>query len=302
MSVTAANIQSQDFRFQLALASGLWRWTTRMDVSGLGPTFQVRDIITPFGILRDTIPLPGDVVQAMSASIDQLKANFAPRILVGPPSSLTFTVDEGRGFSLPQSVVLTNSGVYGSLLDVTLVGSAAYVSVSPPEVGNLASNETGSVNVSVDSTTLLSADSPYSEQVTIQDPDAANTPQLLPITINVRPKATISTDVDHLNFTVVRPLTGPFPSIPTQQFTITNTGPGTSLLDYEIQRLTGLSGDWLASFTPVNASLGSSASQATTVTITPIEGLAVGVYQETLRVSGYSTNSFVDVLIQLTIT
>lgn len=302
MPITAANIQTQDYKFNLQVGANIWRWTTRMDVSGPSPTFQVRDVLTPYGLLRDTIAIPGDVILAMADSIDQLKVNFPPHILLGPPSSLSFTVNEGEGFTLPQAVVLTNDGVYGSLLGTSLVGSAPYVHVSPANVGNLAANETGSFGVSVDSTTLVAVDSPYAEHVTIQDPNASNTPQTYAVTIIVRPKATIGISPLTLNFTVVRPLSGPFPDISSQQFTLTNTGPSGSLLTYQVQKLTNLSNDWLEDFSPVEGFLTSGGSQLVTVAPAPIEGLGVGTYTETLRVSGYSTNSFVDVLVQLTIT
>ena len=62
MPVTAANIRFQDYQFSQQLATGTWRWTTRMDVSGSVPTFEVRDVITPYGTLRDNTPIPGDVI------------------------------------------------------------------------------------------------------------------------------------------------------------------------------------------------------------------------------------------------
>lgn len=215
--------------------------------------------------------------------------------------SLIFEVDEGRGFSSAQEVVLTNDGVFGSLLGASLVTSAAYVSVSPANVGNLAANESGSFDVSVNSVDLTTANSPYNELVTIQDANATNTPQTLPVTINVRPKATVSVAPMVLSFSVTAPVSGPFPGIPSQQITVGNTGPASSVLDFQIQRLTGLSGDWLSSFSPVTGSLASGGTQVSTVSVAPIEGLARGTYQETLRVNGYSTNSYVDILVQLVI-
>lgn len=273
-----------------------------MDLSGSVPSFQIRDILTPLGVLRDSVALPGAVVIAMYDSITQLQTNFPPSILIGPPTSLTFVVDEGRGFSASQSVILTNDGVYGSLLGVTLTPSADYVSVTPTSIGNLASNETGQFQVAVDSTLLVATSSPYTQQIAIADSNATDSPQNLPITITVRPKATIATSVAQVNFTVVRPVSGPFPSIAAQTFSVQNSGPSGSLLGFQVQSLTGLATAWLSDFTPVSGSLASSASQVVTVTVEPIDGLAVGTYQETLRVSGYSTNSFVDVVIQLVVT
>lgn len=302
MTISAAHIRFQDYEFEYQVTTGLWRWKTRMDVSGSIPSFQVRDVVSPFGLFRDTIPIPGEVVQAMSDSITQIQQNFPPEILIGPPATVGFEVDEGRGFSLPETVVLTNTGVFGSLLGATLSTSAPYVSVSPANVGNLASNEAGSFDVVVDSTDLLAVNSPYNETVTVQDSNATNTPQTLAVTITVRPKAEISASPLTLGFSVSKPIVGPFPAIPSQAFTVENTGPAGSILEFQVQRLTNLSDNWLASFAPVSGTLASGGTQTINVSVAPIEGLLPGTYQETLRVSGYSSNSFVDVLVQLVIT
>jgi hypothetical protein len=273
-----------------------------MDVSGSFPFFQVRDVCSPYGVLRDSVPIPGDVVVAMSDSISQIKQNFPPKILVGPPASLTFTVDEGRGFSDGQNVVLTNDGSFGALLGSTLTTSASYVTVSPANVGNLAANASGSFDVAVDSTDLVAADSPYAETVRVQDPNATNTPQTLPITINVRPKATMALVPAVLSFSAVAPITGPFPATPAQSFQLQNTGPAGSVLDFQIQRLTNTSERWLSSFGPVSGTVNGGSYDVINVQVHPCEGLLTGTYQETLRISGYSTNRYVDVLVQLVVT
>lgn len=302
MTISAANISAQDVGFQLDLNGRVWRWKTRMDLSGASPSFKIIDILTPFGVLRDSIPLPGEVVQGMSDSIVSLLANFKPHILVGPPSSLVFTVDEGRGFSMPLSALVTNNGVYGSLLSASLVVSAAYIHVNPTVVGHLAANQAGTFEVTVDSTDLLSSSSPYTGSISLQDSTSTNSPQQLPITIVVRPKAVITTDVAQVVFNVTRPVSGPFPPVPTQSFTVQNAGPSGSLLDFQIVRLTGLSSNWLESFAPVTGTLNAAQTQNIVVTVAPVEGLMPGTYTETLRISGYSFNDFVDVSIQLNIT
>jgi len=273
-----------------------------MDVSGLEPTFQIVDIFTPYGFLRDSIPLPGDVVQSMADSIQTLKESYKPTILLGPPTSLTFDVDEGRGFSLAQTSTVTNSGVFGSLLDASLSSSAPYVDVSPAVVGGLAPNQYGNFDVAVDSTSLLTSGSPYHATITVQDPRATNTVQTLPVTINVRPKAVIGTSTALVIFTAARPLSGPFPPISDMSFMVTNTGPSGSVLDFQIARLTGLSQNWLSGFTPSSGTLGAAQNQNITVSVAPVEGLYLGTYEETLRISGYSANDYTDVLIRLVIT
>lgn len=296
----AANLQSHDYSFTYQVSQGVWRWTTRMDISGASPAFVVHSVISPFGLLRDSIPIPGPVVQAMAESIDELQAQFRPAILFGPPSSLTIEVDEGRGFSPQQDGLLTNTGVYGSLLDATLTPSAPYLSVSPAVIGNLGFQESGTFLVSADSTLLTVGT--YNATVLAQDDTATNNPQSFPVTIIVRPKATIFITPTTLTFNVVKPLTGPFTVLPNQVFTITNTGPTGSVLDFLVQRLNCASESWLTGFTPTSGTLLSSQTQNVTVQVAPIESLQTGVYQDSLRVSGYSNNSYVDVSVILNIT
>lgn len=296
------NLRFYDYQFEYLVPAGKWLWTTRVDVTQATPSYQIRDIKSPYGLLRDSIPIPGDIVQAMAASIVELGSNFAPGILIGPPSSLVFEVDEGRGYSTPQTVLITNNGVYGSILGSSLTSSASFVKVSPSSVGGLAVNESGNFTVEVDSTNLLASSSPYSETVAVQDPTATNNPQSVLVLINVRPKALIASSISLLTFTVARPLSGPFPQVPTQNFTVENSGPSGSVLEYDIRALTGLCGGWLRSWLPAEGTLQDGEGEVVTVTVQPQEGTLQGTYSEKLRVIGYSSNNYVDVEIRLVIT
>lgn len=300
MAITAANLRRQSYEFQQDTAVGRWRWTTVVDVSGAGPSFSVTCVVSPMGILRDSIPIPGQVIEAMGESIVELRTQFPAAILIGAPSSLTFQVTEGEGFSLPQDVVLTNVGPFGSLLGATLSVSAGFLAVSPAQIGNLASNEAGSFAVSVDSSGLLAVDTPYTETVSVQDPAATNSPQVLSVTINVLPKGTISASPSTLYFTAIKPLSGSFAVVPSQTFVLTNTGPSSSVLDWQIQRVCCT--PWLASFGPVSGTLASGESETVTVVVAPAQSTMQGTYTETLRVSGFSTNQTLDVTLQLTVT
>ncbi len=299
----ASNLQIQEYEFQhLAAGSRLWRWRSRVDLTGSAPAYQVVVTTTPFGPLRDTTPIPGDVIQAMAASLTELVQNFPPQILVGPPTTLTFTVDEGRGWSTEQTAPVENSGPFGSLLNITATSNQVFCRVTPSALGGLARDEVGNLTVSVNSLNLLSSSSPYSATVTVADSSATNGPITIPVSIIVRPKATVAASPITLNFTVVKPVSGPFPAIATQTFTTTNTGPVGSVLAYQITRLLNVSGIWLQNISPVTGSLTSGGSQAITITVAPEASLAVGTYSEVLRVSGYSTNNYVDVTINLTVT
>lgn len=296
----AANLRFQDYQFQQATPAGTWRWTTRMDLTGLSPAFSVRDILSPYGILRDSIPIPGLVIQAMSDSISELQNTFKPNFLVSP-LTLTFTQDEGRGFTDFQSVVVSNNGMFGSLLDAVITTDAPYVVARPSRIGNLAPSEEGTVEVAADTTSLLAVNSPYNQTITFQDSSATNSPVSVAVVVNVRPKATIElTPTGGLTFYVTKPLTGPFPAIPVQTFTLQNTGASASLLSYVVQKLIGNS-PWLVSYSPISGQLAGGASQTITVGVAPPAACSVGTYKETLRISGYSTNAHQDIDITLVI-
>jgi hypothetical protein len=292
-------LRFQDYQFQVTLTSGAWKWTTRVDVSQALPFTQIRDIITPYGLFRDSIPLPGEVAQAMAASITTVQQAYTPSILLNP-TTLTFVVDEGRGVSDPKSVQVTNNGVLGSLLGVSITSSAAFVFPTPANVNGLAANESGSFDVASDSTALLAIGSPYAVTLTVQGPDATNSPQMIPVTVVVRPKATINTSVAALNFNVASPLSGPFPPIPSQQFVLSNSGLSTSVLDYQIRKVIGV--PWLVSFAPVFGSLNGGDTQPITVVVAPQTAMSPGTYTETLRITGYSSNMTLDVTVTLNIT
>jgi hypothetical protein len=281
------NLSSHDYQYKYQVAQGVWRWTIRMDVSGASPVFQVKDIVTPYGLLRDSVPIPGEIVTKMATNIAELTTQFSPRLLLSS-LSVTITTDEGRGFSAAQTLNLTNNGMFGSILNTSLVTSAAFLKATPANLSGLASGVTAPFEVSADSTSLLAASSPYAGTITLQDAGATNSPQTVNVSVVVRPKAVIHVTPDDLAFFA-------------GQFQVINSGPTGSILDFQIQKLYNTSA-WLTSFTPSTGSLGSSVASTISVYIEPVLGMAPGTYTEYLRVSGYSTNEYEDVLITLDIT
>jgi len=291
-------LRFQDYQFQVTLISGVWKWTTRVDVSQAVATTQIRDVITPYGLLRDSIPIPGEVVQSMADSIEDVRQAYTPSILLSP-TSLDFITDEGRGVSVAKSVLLTNNGILGSLLAATVTSSVPYVFPMPANVDSLVAHASGSFDVSADSTNLLAVGSPYPASLTVQSAAAPNSPQVIPVSIVVRPKAVITPVPTSLSFNVAAPLTGDFPPIPSQQILLTNTGLATSVLDYQIRKLVGV--PWLVSFAPVFGSINGGASQPIIVVVAPASSMGPGSYTETLRITGYSSNMCVDVVVTLNI-
>jgi len=292
-------LRYQDYQYQLDTATGAWRWTTRIDVSRSVLKTEIREISSPWGLLRDSIPIPGEVAQAMADSIQEVLQAYTPSILLNM-STVTFVVDEGRGISTPTPVQVTNNGVLGSLLSVTVTSSAPYVFPIPASVNGLTANQSGQFELSADSTNLLATGSPYVASIMVQGTGATNTPQVVPVTVIVRPKATISATPAALTFNVSKPLSGPFPAVPSQQFALGNTGLSTSVLNYQIRKLVGA--PWVVSVSPVYGSVNGGDSQSVTVVVSPPDDMGVGTYTETLRISGYSSNQTVDVVVTLNIT
>ena len=271
-----------------------------MNVSHASPTYSIADIRSPFGLLRDSVSIPGPVALAMADSITELMSAFAPGILLNT-TSMTFLLDQGRGFGPAQQLQVTNSGVFGSLLSTSLTTSASYVTTSPPVIGGLALNESGFSQIMADSTTLLAVNSPYAATVIVQDPTASNNPQVVSLVLVVRPLAHIVVSPTSLNFVATCPLYGPYPQIPSQAFTLSNTGPTGSNLDFQVVKLINDS-PWLSFWNPTDGSLAGGASQLVTVGVQPPFGFHRGCFQEILRVSGYSDNFYVDVPVTLTVT
>lgn len=299
--IFVSRLQVQDYQYQVALPAGIWRWTTRLDLSGAMPIYQVVDVRSPYGNLRDMIPIPGPVVTAMANSITEIQQAFAPAIMLSP-TSLAFTLNQGQGVSTPQSITITNNGVFGSLLSAAITTSAPWIQVTPANIDSLGFNQAGSFNVTADSSALLSANSPFTGTIMVQGQGATNNPQTIDVTVTVLPLATIAVSVPTLIFTVAGPLPpSPFPPVPAQQFILSNTGPAGSQLTFLIQKLIGNS-PWLVSFAPFLGNLASTQTQAITVAVAPPPYLGPGTYSETLRISGYSTNMNQDVEIQLVVT
>ena len=297
MSISSI-LRFQDYQFQVTLASGPWRWTTRVDVSLPHVRTEIRDILSPYGLLRDTIPIPGEVAQAMAESIEQVVAAYTPSILLDP-LSISFVVDEGRGVSQAVPVRVTNNGILGSLLSVQITSSAPYVFAMPAAVNGLVANASGFFDVSVDSTNLLATSSPYSAALTVQSATAPNSPQTIPVSVVVRPKAEIVISPEALEFNVTAPLAGVYPPVPSQQFILSNGGLPMSVLDYQIRPLIGC--PWLAGVSPTCGSINGGAVQPITVVVAPPECMLPGTYTETLKVSGYSSNMSKDVVVTLNV-
>ena len=138
-----------------------------------------------------------------------------------------------------------------------------------------------------------------------KNPTASNNPQTIGIIVSVRPKATIGASLSVLIFNAIRDVSGHItmvdPPGSQQTFNVLNTGPTGSVLDFDIRALTGLCHNWLRSWLPAEGEVSSGGSQTVTVTVQPPDNLLQGTYSEKLRISGYSSNQYLDVEIRLVV-
>jgi hypothetical protein len=281
-------LSNHSYGFEYVEESGLlWRWNARVNVSGRRAVFEIRDVITPWGPLRDSIALPGAVVTQMATTVEDLQSQFAAVMVIGPPTALSFIVDEGRGLSDPQGVAVTNSGPIGSLLDAGVVSSAEEMLISTPRLAGLASGQSGELTVRVDSTELDANMSPLGATVTFESDDGPSFD--LPVDITIRPRAVTDLSVTELRFSVS---VGSIIVSPSQATVLTNQGPAGSVLDYELHPDTDDTWSrptlWDVDITPDAGTLLSLEQASLDVSVQMDQPLPPGTYVQDFVVHGYS--------------
>jgi hypothetical protein len=189
------------------------------------------------------------------------------------PSTLSFSGVVGGTAPTAQVITLTNPS--GGTLSWTTSDNAAWLSLSTGS--GTTTTETDSISATVNPTGLAAGS--YTAAITISAAGAANTPQVIPVSLTLSSAPTsspvISLNVPSLSFTGTSG--GPNPSA--QSFTISNTGTGT---------LTWTAGDnaaWL-SLSPASGTNTGTVSAAVNLT-----GLAAGTYNGTVTVSATGATS-----------
>ncbi|MBH0199428.1 MAG: hypothetical protein HP497_08425 [Nitrospira sp.] len=189
------------------------------------------------------------------------------------PSTLSFSGVAGGTAPTAQLITLTNPS--GGTLSWTTSESAAWLTLSTGS--GTTTTETDSISATVNPTGLAAGT--YTAAVTISASGAANTPQVIPVSLTLSSAPTsspvISLNVPSLSFTGT--YGGPNPSA--QSFTISNTGTGT---------LTWTAGDNAAWLSLSPASGTNTGTVAAAVNLT---GLTAGTYTGTITVSATGATS-----------
>lgn len=300
MSVT---VKGGSYDFSRSSVGGLWLWTVRANnTQGLGQLYDIIDINTPYGpFVNVQIPIPGDIVLAMAESLQSVQGQLAPFLALTQltPTSFTVTITEGDLDQSVGSIDFQNVGAFGSFMTVTATPGASWLEAYPEVTQGVGKNETGSVSITLLTSTLLTSGSPYSAIVNLQD--NRDPPTVIPITVNVvvlpRPVILVSPATVSLTYIIATSTPGP-----SQILAIQNSGPLASMLEWTAAKVNGVT--WF-DFTPASGGpLASGDSENVTLSVVPTKVPAVpGTYTETLRISSQdASNTPVDVTVILVVT
>jgi hypothetical protein len=217
-------------------------------------------------------PPGGDFVLTDSAG-NSLKPQFkAGKVVVGEgtppqpeislnPTSFTFNAEVGGSNPTPEVLNIVNVG--DGNLNWTASWNSSWLTVSPSS-GTAPSNPSVSVNI------FGMTAGTYEDTITISDPNAVNSPQFVPVTLElIDPPPEIELVPDNFYFIAVQDGTNP----PNQQMTINDVGGGTL--------------SWTASNSSTWLTLSSYAGGPgeTIDLIVDITGLSYGFYYDTIVVS-----------------
>lgn len=241
--------------------------TVSVNPSGLsGGSYATSVVIAMEGfkgrISRTTIPV----------SLTVGGTSTTPSISLNP-SALSFSAVAGGTAPAAQLITLTNPS--GGTLSWTTSDNAAWLSLSTGS--GTTTTETDSISATVNPTGLAAGS--YTAAITISATGAANTPQVIPVSLMLSPAPTsspvISLNVTSLTFTGTSGASNPS----AQSFTISNTGTGT---------MTWTAGDNATWLTLSPASGTNTGTVAAAVNLT---GLSAGTYSGTITVSATGATS-----------
>lgn len=297
-------LKGSGYNYSLNTSSGTWTWSVDQTTDPSSPEpIIVKDIRSPFGRLDQVqFPIPGSVMTAIYESIQDFQQFLYPDLTFasGSPTSLSITVTQGDPVTAVGLYSITNSGSYGSSLNVSNSVTNSYLSVSPATAGGITKYETSNVQVYVNPLVLSSLSSPYTAAVISTSTTDPSDTLSVPVVITVLPQPTIDVEFPQFYLTYDR-TSGTYTTSVTQN--IENVGPASSLLTVFISKVIN-SSPWLSISANTIQNLGSGDVGSFTLDVVSacLPGLD-GVYSEVVRVySSNSTNGPVYFNVALTVT
>ncbi len=201
------------------------------------------------------------------------------------PSSFTFSATEGGSNPANQTLEIWNSG--SGTLDWSVSDNAAWLTLSPASGSSTGEHDNVTLSVNISGRTAGT----YSATITITDPNATNSPQTVPVSLNITavPKPTISFSPSSFTFSATEGGSNPA----NQTLEIWNSGSGT--LNWSVSD----NATWL-SLSPASGS--STGEQDSVILSVNTSGMTVGTYTATITISASgATNTPQTLTVNLTI-
>ncbi len=292
ISLTSTSDQLS-FTVAFTTASG-GNWLTLGPVSGITPSVltvtAVPGSLAP-GTYAGSITITASGAQPVANSPIQIPVTLtvASGSLVVPVNALTFTHPQG-GTAAAQTVQISQSN---APLNFTASASTAsggnWLTVTPGS-----GTTPATLSIAVIATTPPLPQGIYQGSVTIVSPGASNSPQVIPVTLNVTTPQTIAVTPATLAFSFQVGGTAPA----AQQITVTSTG---GAVAFSAAASTKDGGNWLKLSATSGQTSGGAASNIN-VSVDPA-GLAAGTYTGTISItSPLAGNSPQTVAVTLTVT
>lgn len=288
----ATSVSLGEYQFYKDSTGGRWYWKVQANnTQNVGQLYYVYDIQSPFGSLsKADIPIPGDVVEEMNTSLQDVRDQLSPLLALVSPGTTTFssTVTEGEATSTVAVVPFLNVGAFGSFLTATATPGASWLKAVPSQVIGIGKNAQSQFSIQIIPTLMEASGSPYSGQVNLQDNRSPAT--LIPLTFNITvlPKPEIDLDVTEiiLTYTLSTAMAGSPGTL-----VITNSGPSGSQLTVSLAKIQNAS-PWLLVSDSSVGPLASSASDSVTFSIitSGIPALA-GTYTENINISSSTASN-----------
>lgn len=284
------SLRGSGYNYSAETSSGTWTWKVEQTTDPSSPDpILVYDLRSPFGRLDQvSIPIPGSILNAIYESIQDFEQFLYPDLSFasGSPTVLSITVTQGDPITTVGTFSVTNSGSYGSSLDIANSVSNTYLSVSPPTSGGITKMENASISVFVNPAVLSSTSSPYISSAIVSNISDPTDNLAVPVTINVLPQPILDVQFSQFNLTYNR-TTGSYTTSVVQN--VSNVGPATSLLTVFIAKVINNS-SWLSVSANTIQNIGSGDTESFNLTVVSscLPGLD-GVYSEVIKV--YSVNS-----------
>ncbi len=287
-------IQGGGFKFSVCSTGGYWKWdVVNNNIPNLGQKYYISNIETPFGPLyRNMIPIPGDVLISMHESLNQFMTQLSPEISILSSLNYSLTVTENDPITDVASLIFSNVGALGSYMNINATPNSSWLVSTPSFINGIDKNQQVSFDTSIKPFLMVYTSSPYTGVINYQDNDSPSNviPVVFTITVLPRPTITVSSPTLSMTFYLSSRTSTPV------SLTVTNSGPATSILNFEVSKTQDIS-PWLV-YNPTNGSgVPSSGNVNILFTVNPANApFITGVFPETIRIqSTNSTNGPIDI-------